>query len=128
MTLRTDVKACLDLDESQRRRLMQLNELDEIQLQAMQAIEVVKSKMKKVWDAKIKKLVVKTGDLMISYNSRHFRRAHKKLLPKSFQPYEVKEVFASNDTYFFFNLDFTNYPDQDNHDKLKKAYVDLLDK
>ena len=64
---------------------------------------------------------------MTMYDSRHFRRAHKKLLPKWFGPYEIKEVFTTNGTCSLRNLDRTNYPDQVNHNKLKKAYVDLLD-
>ena len=61
------------------------------------------------------------------YDSRYFRKAHKKLLPEWFWLYEIEEVFATNNTYFLRNLDGTNYPDRVNHDKLKKAYVDLSD-
>ena len=49
MTLYIASKARLNLDESQQRRLVQLNELDEVQLRARQAIEVAQAKMKKVW-------------------------------------------------------------------------------
>ncbi len=83
--------------------------------------------MKKTWDARVKKRVFKVGDLMMMYDSRHFRRAHKKLLPKWFGPYEIKEVFTTNGTYSLRNSDGTLYPDRVNHDKLKKVYVDLLD-
>ena len=127
MTLRTASKARLDLEEFQQRRLVQLNELDEVQLRARQTIEVAQAKMKKAWDARVKKRVFKVGDLVMMYDSRHFRRAHKKLLPKWFGPYEIKEVFTTNGTYSLRNLDGTPYPDRVNHDKLKKAYVDLLD-
>ena len=127
MTLRTAIKTRLDLDESQQRQLVQFNELDEVQLRAREAIEVAQTKMKKVWNGKVKKRVFKIGDLVMMYDSRHFRRAHKKLLPKWFGLYEIKEVFTTNGTYSLRNLDGTNYPDQVNHDKLKKAYVDLLD-
>ena len=41
MTLRTATKTRLDLDESQQRRLVQLKDLDEAQLRARQAIDVV---------------------------------------------------------------------------------------
>ena len=50
----------------------------------------------------------------------------KKLLSKWFGPYKIKEVFVVNNTYYLCNLDETNYPNQINHDKLKKACVDLL--
>ena len=46
MTLRTATKTRLDLDEFQQRRLVQLNELDEVQFRARQAIEVAQAKMK----------------------------------------------------------------------------------
>ena len=127
MTLRTASKARLDLEESQQRRLVQLNKLDEVQLRARQAIEIAQAKMKKAWDARMKKRVFKIGDLVMVYDSRHFRRAHKKLLPEWFGPYKIKEVFATNGTYSLRNLDGTPYPDRVNHDKLKKTYVDLLD-
>ena len=76
---------------------------------------------------KVKKWVFKTGNLVMMYDSRYFRRAYKKLLPKWFGPYEIKEVFVTNGTYSLRNLDGTNYPDRINHDKLKKTYVYLLD-
>ena len=82
MTLRIVSKARLNLDESQQRQLVQLNKLDEVQLRARQAIKVAQIKIKKAWDAKVKKQVFKIGNLVMMYDSRHFRRAHKKLLPK----------------------------------------------
>ena len=76
---------------------------------------------------KVKKWMFKIRNLVMMYDSRHFRKAHKKLLSKWFGLYEIKEIFAINGTYSLRNLDGTNYPDRVNHDKLKKAYVDLLD-
>lgn len=101
--------------------------ISDFQLRARLAIEVAQAKMKKLWDAKVKKRVFKTEELMMLYDSRHFRSAHKKLLIKCFGPNDDNEVFASNSTYSLLNLDDTNYLDTINHDKLKKAYVDLLD-
>jgi len=43
MTLRTATTMKLPLDESQRHRLLQLNELDELQLKAYQSIEVAQA-------------------------------------------------------------------------------------
>ena len=71
----------------------------------------------------MKKRVFKTGDLVTMYDSRHFRRAHNRLLLKWFGPYEIKEVFATNGTYSLYNLDGTNNPDRVNHYKLKKNSV-----
>ena len=96
-------------------------------MRAKQSIEVAQAKIKKAWDANVKKRVYETGDLVMIYNSRHSHRAHKKLLSKWFGPYKLKDDFATNGTYSLRNLDGTNYPDRVNHDKLKKTYVDLLD-
>ena len=81
MTLRTATKTWLNLDESQQRRLVQLNALDEVQLRTRQAIEVAQAKLKKAWVVKVKKWVFNIEDLVMMYDSRHFRRAHKILLP-----------------------------------------------
>lgn len=123
MTQRTASKARLDLNESQLRWLMQLNKFDEVQLRARQEIEVAHAKMQK--KAKIMKRMFKMGNLMMLYNFWHFWSIHKNCFPSGLD--EVNKVFASNGTHFLLNLDCTNYPDKVNHDKLKKAYVDLLD-
>jgi hypothetical protein len=47
MTLRTTTTMRLPLDESQHHRLLQLNELDELQLKAYQSIEVAQAQQKK---------------------------------------------------------------------------------
>ena len=75
---------------------------------------------------KVKKRVFEAVDLAMMYDSRHFCKAYKKLLAKWFRPYKIKEVHVENGTYSLRNLDGRNYLDQVNHDKLKKAYVDLL--
>ena len=96
-------------------------------MRTRQAIKVTQAKMKKAWDVKGKKRGFKTGNLVMMYDSRHFRRAHKKLLPKWFGPYKINEVFTTNGTYSLHNFDGTNYLDWVNQDKLKKAHVDILD-
>ena len=60
------------------------------------------------------------------YDSRHFRTAHKKLLPKWFGLNKIKEVFSTNGTYSLRNLDRVNYPVWVNHDKLKKNLCRLI--
>ena len=82
--------------------------------------------MKKSWDTKVKKPVFEIQNLVMMDDSRHFHRAHKKLLPKWFGPYEIK-VFTTNGTYSWRNLNGINYLDRVNHNKLKNACVDLLD-
>lgn len=82
--------------------------------------------MKKTWVRKVKKRVFEVEDLVMMYDVRHFRRGHKNLLPKWFGPYEIKEVFVMNGTYFLHNLDGTDYLGRINHVKLKKIHVNLL--
>jgi len=45
------------LDESQHHRLLQLNELEELQLKAHQSIEIVQVHEKKTFDKKVKRKV-----------------------------------------------------------------------
>ncbi len=59
MTLRTATTMRLPLDESQRHRLLQLNELDELRLRAHQSIEVAHAQQKKAFDKKVKKRELK---------------------------------------------------------------------
>jgi hypothetical protein len=59
MTLRTAIMMRLPLDESQRHRLLQFNESDELQLRAHQSIEVAHAQQKKAFDKKVKKRELK---------------------------------------------------------------------
>jgi hypothetical protein len=56
------------------------------------------------------------------FDARHHRRASKKLLPKWFGPFVIKEVFADNGSYELENVDGSPYPDHINHNKLKKKF------
>ncbi len=121
MTLRTATTMRLPLDESQHHRLLQLNELDELQLKAHQSIEVAQVQQKKVFDKKAKKKEFKEGDLVMMFDIQHHPRAYKKLLPKWFGPFVIKKVFVGNGFYELENVDGSPYPDRINHDKLKKV-------
>jgi uncharacterized protein (DUF885 family) len=120
-TLRTATTMRLTLNESQRHRLLQLNELDELQLKAYQSIEVAHAQQKKAFDKKVKKKEFKEGDLVMMFNARHHCRAYKKLLPKWFGPFVIKKVFVDNGSYKLQNVDGSPYLDRVNHDKLKKV-------
>jgi hypothetical protein len=54
MILRITTTMKLPLDESQHHRLLQLNELDELQLTAHQSIEVAHAQQKKDFNKKVK--------------------------------------------------------------------------
>jgi len=58
----------LPLDESQCHRLLQLNELDELQLKAHRSIKVAHAQQKKAFDKKVKKKEFKEGDLVILFD------------------------------------------------------------
>ncbi len=57
------------------------------------------------------------------FNSRHHRRAYKKLLPKWFGPFVIKKVYANNGSYELKNVDSSPYLDRINHDKLKMFQI-----
>jgi hypothetical protein len=71
MTLRTTTTMRLPLDESQHHRLLQFNELDELQLKAFQSIKVVHAQQKKAFDKKVKKKEFKEGDLVMMFDVQH---------------------------------------------------------
>jgi predicted DNA-binding ArsR family transcriptional regulator len=69
----------------------------------------------------VNKKEFKKGDLVIMFDSRHHRKAYKKLLPKWFGPFVIKKVYANNGSYELKNVDGSPYLDRINHDKLKKV-------
>jgi hypothetical protein len=69
MALRIATTMRLPLDESQRHRLLQLNELDELQLKAHQSIEVALAQQKKAFDKKVKKKKFKESDLVMMFDA-----------------------------------------------------------
>jgi hypothetical protein len=70
------------MDESKCRRLLQLNELNELQLKAHQSIEVTQIQQKKVFDKKVKKREFKEYDIVMMFDIQHYCKVYKKLLPK----------------------------------------------
>jgi hypothetical protein len=75
--------------------------VDELQLQAWQSIEIKHAKMKQSCGKRIEKpvKVFREGDLVMAYDPKHCTRAHKKLLPKFFGPYQIMQAYKSNGTY-----------------------------
>jgi hypothetical protein len=57
----------------------------------------------------------------MKFNVRHQRKAYKKLLPKWFRPFIIKNVFTNNGSYELENVDASPYLDHINHDKLNKV-------
>jgi len=109
MTLRTATTMRLPLDESQRHRLLQLNELNELHLKAYQSIEVARAQQKKAFDKKVKKREFKESDPVMIFDARHHRRAYKKFLPKWFGPFVIKTMFVDNESSELENVDGSPY-------------------
>jgi hypothetical protein len=55
------------------------------------------------------------------FDARHHRMAYKKLLPKWFEPFVIRNVYADNGFYELENVNGSPHPDRVNHDKLKKV-------
>jgi len=81
MTLRTATTMRLPLNESQRHRLLQLNELDELQLKAYQSIEVAQAQQKKAFDKKVKKKEFKEGDPVMMFDAHIIAELIKNCYP-----------------------------------------------
>jgi hypothetical protein len=82
MTLHIATTMRFPLDESQCHRLLQLNELDELQLKAHQSIEVAQAQQKKFFDKKVKKRKFKENEIVMMFDIQHHHKVYKKLLPK----------------------------------------------
>ncbi|XP_024013042.1 uncharacterized protein LOC112087241 [Eutrema salsugineum] len=59
-----------ELDTSQGKRLLQLHELEEIRLDALESSRIYKERTKTLHDQKILKRKFKEGDLVLLFNSR----------------------------------------------------------
>jgi len=55
------------------------------------------------------------------FDTQHHCRAYKKLLPKWFGPFAIKNVFVDNGSYELENVDGSPYLNRINHDKLKNV-------
>ena len=82
----------LNLDEVQKQRLMQLNELDEIFQDAFQHTILVQNQRSKWHDKFIKKKSIQPGDWALLFYSR-FKIFKGKLTTRWLGPYEVSIVY-----------------------------------
>src|ERR1044072_5639245 len=81
-----------ELKDAGEKRLFQLNELDELRLQAYENAKLYKEKTKKWHDLKILKREFAPGELVLLYNSR-LRLFPGKLKSRWSGPYKIKKVF-----------------------------------
>ncbi|KAF8105296.1 hypothetical protein N665_0159s0001 [Sinapis alba] len=80
-----------DIKSAKKKRLLQLNELDEIRLDAFENSRIYKEKTKAFHDKRILKREFKTGDQVLLYNSR-LKLFPGKLKSRWSGPFKVKEV------------------------------------
>jgi hypothetical protein len=91
-TFRTTMQLGMDLDEAQKQRLMQLNELDEIRQDALQRTMLIQDQRTKWHDKFIKKKSFHPGDWALLYDNR-FKNFKGKLSTRWLGPYEVDTVY-----------------------------------
>ena len=82
----------LNLDEVQKQRLMQLNELDEVRQDAFQHTILVQNQRSKGHDKFIKKNSFEPGDWAFLFDSR-FKNFKGKLTTRWLGPYEVSTLY-----------------------------------
>jgi len=80
-----------DLKASRERRLLQLNELEELRLDAYESSKVYKGKMKKWHDKCILQREFTEGSLVLLFNS-HLNLFSRKLCSRWFEPSKVVKV------------------------------------
>ncbi|XP_015583459.1 uncharacterized protein LOC107262403 [Ricinus communis] len=74
------------------KRLLQLNELEEIRLDAYESLRLYKEKIKRWHDKRILRREFKEGDLVLLYNSR-LKLFRGKLCSQWSGPFQVSKVF-----------------------------------
>ena len=82
----------MNLDEAQKQRILQINELDEIRQDALQRIMLILNKRKKWHDKFIKKKQFNTGYWELLFDSR-LKFFKGKLTTRWMGPYEVVTTF-----------------------------------
>ena len=81
----------MDLDEAQKQRILQLNELNEIRQDALQRTTLIQEQRNKWHDKYIKKKYFQSGDWALLYDSR-FKNFKGKLSTRWLGPYEVDSL------------------------------------
>jgi hypothetical protein len=91
-TLKTALSVNLDLTEAQKKRLEQLNELDEKRSTSLHQTFVIQQQCSKWHDRFIKKKIFQNGDWALLYDSR-FKDFKGKLQTRWLSPYKVDTIF-----------------------------------
>jgi hypothetical protein len=107
-TLRMAQEIGLNLTEAHKRRLQQLNELDEARLSVVEHTTVIQRQRETWHDKHIKKKSFKKGDWALLYDSR-FQDFPGKLQTRWLGPYEINEVH-DNGTVTLSTIDGSGSP------------------
>ncbi|EPS64203.1 hypothetical protein M569_10578 [Genlisea aurea] len=84
----------MDLAKSGEHRRVNLQELDELRMQAYESAGIYKEKTKAIHDAALRKHDLKVGDMVLLFNSR-FKLFPGKLKTKWEGPYRITKIYAS---------------------------------
>ena len=87
-----EAKLGMNLDEAQKQRILQINELDEIRQDALQRTMLIQNQRKTWHDKFIKKKQFNTGDCALLFDSQ-FKNFKGKLTTRWMGPYEVATAF-----------------------------------
>ena len=87
-TFRMAVQLGMDLEEAQKQRVLQINELDEIRQDALQRIMLIQNQRNKWHDKFIKQKQFKTRDWALLFDAR-YKNFKVKLTTRWMGPYEV---------------------------------------
>ena len=82
----------MDLDEAQKQRILQFNDLDETRQDVLQRTTLIQEQRTKCHDKYIKKKSFQSGDQALLYDSR-FNNFKGKLSTRWLGPYEVDTVY-----------------------------------
>jgi hypothetical protein len=107
-TLKTNLSVNLDLTEAQKKRLEQLNELDEKCSTTLHQTFVIQQQRSKWHDRFIKKKIFQNGDWALLYDSC-FKDFKGKLQTRWLGPYKVDTIF-DNGTVKLMTIDDAETP------------------
>lgn len=93
-TFRTATQLGMDLNEAQKQRVLQLNELDEIKQDAFQTTMLVHDQIDRSHDKYIKKIVFQPGYWALLYDIK-FKHSKGKFSTRWLGPYQAEEFFEN---------------------------------
>ena len=120
-TQRVSIEERLPVEESQDARLLQLQKLEEDRMYALEETEKQQAKRSKKYNAKMKPVVIKEGDLVLMFDSRYM------LFPGKFHtrwigPFTAKKIYP-NGSVQLEDMDGDELETRINGSRLKKYFL-----